>query len=51
MKLFEFCPAIRTPFNEVVVGVRGKEFAEVISDSRLIALLRGRKIPAPSIEV
>ncbi len=43
-------PTFRPP-GPVVVGVRGKELAEVGGESRLTALVTGRKMPAPAAEV
>ena len=37
--------------REGVGGVGGMESAEKVGDSRLYALLDGRKIPAPRIDV
>jgi hypothetical protein len=47
----EPCPATRTLPAEGVVGVSGNELADVGGDPLLVALLRGRNIPAPSIDV
>jgi hypothetical protein len=36
---------------EGVEGVRGKELEDVGGDPRFVALAKGKKIPAPSIDV
>ena len=49
VKLVEFwLPTLRPG---PVVGVSGNELAEVGGDSRLTALVRGRKMPAPGADV
>lgn len=42
-------PAFRAPASDGVFGVIGNELVD--GDPRLVALLMGRKIPEPAIEV
>ena len=49
VKFVEFWLPIFRP--ELVVGVSGNELADVGGDSRLTALFRGKKMPAPGADV
>jgi hypothetical protein len=49
--LVEFCVPTFKPPPVPLVGVSGKELAEVGGDSRREALETGRKIPAPETVV
>jgi hypothetical protein len=40
-----------TLLREGVEGVKGNELEDVGGDSRFVALAKGKKIPAPSIDV
>lgn len=52
VKFVEFWVATLSPPDMVdIVGVSGNELADVGGDSRLIALDRGKKIPAPDTVV
>jgi hypothetical protein len=46
-----FGPATLTLLIEDVEGVRGNELEDVGGDPRFVALAKGKKIPAPSIDV
>jgi hypothetical protein len=51
VKELELCPVTRTLLADGVVGVSGNELADVGGDPLFVARLRGRNIPAPSIDV
>jgi hypothetical protein len=51
VKLVEFWLATFSPFGAIVVGVSGKELADVGGEFRLYVLFKGTKMPEPGVDV